>query len=374
MRSMWKGIVSFGLVSIPVQLYSATQEHSVPLHQVHAKDGSRIRMRRVCEEEGEEVPYRDIAKGYEAPDGRTVVLSDEDLANLPLPSKKTIDVLAFVDADTIDPLMFSNAYYVSTADRSGAKPYTLLRQALEETGQIAVTKVTLRTRESLAVLRVHEDVLVLQTMLWPDEVRPAAQAAPDGDVQVRPQELKMALSLMATLSEGFELSGLHDEYQEALQQVVEARLQGVEPPQEEAEAADEGNVIDLMAALRGSVKAARRSRGEAAGDLEEEVPARAAGGGGGRASGGRAAAKKAAGSKDASGRGAAPGKTAAKKTAAAGSGSSGTGAGTGKRAGAGKGGTKKPAGGKGASSAGTPAKKTASKTAAKKTASRRRAS
>lgn len=307
MRSMWKGIVSFGLVSIPVQLYSATQEHSVPLRQVHAKDGSRIRLRRICEQEGEEVSFRDIAKGYEAPDGRTVVLSDDDLASLPLPSKKTIDVLAFVDADTIDPLMFSSAYYVSTADRAGTKPYVLLRQALEETGQIAVTKVTLRTRESLAVLRVHDDVLVLQTMLWPDEVRPATEAAPEGDVKVRPQELKMALSLMETLSEGFDLGELHDEYQEALQQVVEARLQGVEPPrEEEGERPDDGNVIDLMSALRGSVQAARRSRGEEAGDegsgeerAGEEAPK-------------RAPAKKAAAKKTAPAK-----KTAAKKTAAA---------------------------------------------------------
>src|SRR4051794_31423817 len=126
MRSIWKGIISFGLVSVPVQLFSATQERSVPLHQVHAKDGGRIRMHRFCEAEGKEVPYQEIARGYQAPDGRTVVLTDEDLTSLPVPSKKTIDVLAFVDADEIDPIMFSTPYYVGSADRAGVKPYTLL--------------------------------------------------------------------------------------------------------------------------------------------------------------------------------------------------------------------------------------------------------
>ncbi|MFZ3500346.1 Ku protein [Streptomyces sp. 5.8] len=273
MRATWKGAISFGLVTIPVQLFTATEEHDIPLRQVHEKDGSRVRLRRVCEAEDVEIPYAEITKGYEAPDGSMIMLSDEDLAELPLPSKKLIDVLAFVDAETIDPLMFSKAYYVGTSDRAAAKPYALLKQALTEAGQIAVTKIAIRSRESLAVLRVHEDTLVLQTCLWPDEVRPAVGVAPEGEVAIRPQELQMARSLMDMLSEDFDLSTLHDEYQEALQQVIEARLQGVELPHEEVAAPAGGKVIDLMAALEKSVRAAKESRGErgAAEETEAEV-------------------------------------------------------------------------------------------------------
>ncbi|MFE2725373.1 Ku protein [Kitasatospora sp. NPDC059327] len=271
MQTTWKGTISFGLVSIPVHLYSATQEHDLPLHQVHAKDGGRVRMKRYCEQEGKEVPYAEIAKGYESPDGRTVTLTDEDLADLPLPSKKVIDVLAFVDAAEIDPLMFSKAYYVGVADQAAAKPYALLRDALTASGQIAVTKIALRTRESPAVLRVHDGTLVLQTCIWPDEVRSADGIAPEGEVTVRPQELKMARSLMDTLSEDFDLSQLHDDYQRALQQVVEARIQGVEVPHEEEPGAAPDNVIDLMAALRSSLKEAKGGhRGRRAAPASEE--------------------------------------------------------------------------------------------------------
>jgi DNA end-binding protein Ku len=271
----WKGVITFGLVSVPVQLYAATEEHSGPaLHQVHAKDGSRIRQKRFCEAEGVEVPYSEVAKGYESPDGRHVVLDDDDLAQLPLPSKKIIDVLAFLPADAIDPLMYSKAYYVATADKAPAKPYVLLRDALVDSGQIAVTKVAMRTRESLAVLRVHGDALVLQTCLWPDEVRSAEGIAPDESVTVRPQELKMARSLMDTLSEDFDLSALHDEYQAALQGVIDAKLAGVEVPhgEEAPAAAGDDNVIDLMSVLRSSVKAARTGHpGKAAPpDADEE--------------------------------------------------------------------------------------------------------
>ncbi|MFJ1796305.1 non-homologous end joining protein Ku [Kitasatospora griseola] len=310
----WKGVITFGLVSVPVQLYAATEEHSGPaLHQVHAKDGSRIRLKRFCEVEEKEVPYSEIAKAYESPDGRQVVLDDEDLAELPLPSKKVVDVLAFVPAESIDPLMFSKAYYVATADKAPAKPYVLLRDALRESGQIAVTKVTMRTRESLAVLRVHEDTLVLQTCLWPDEVRSAQGMAPDEKVTVRPQELKMARSLMDTLSEDFDLSALHDEYQLALQEVIDAKLAGVEAPHLEEQAeGGEAEVIDLMAVLRSSVKAAKGEHGRGAkggrAAAGSEADAEATGAG---ASGGDGAAKPAR--KAAAGRSG----TAAKKTAKA---------------------------------------------------------
>ncbi|MFG2693252.1 Ku protein [Kitasatospora sp. NPDC048407] len=301
----WKGVITFGLVSVPVQLYAATEEHSGPaLHQVHAKDGSRIRMKRFCEAEDKEVPYGEIAKGHESADGRQVVLDEEDLAELPLPSKKVVDVLAFVPAESIDPLMYSKAYYVATADKAPAKPYVLLRDALRASGQIAVTKVTMRTRESLAVLRVHEDTLVLQTCLWPDEVRSAQGMAPDEKVTVRPQELKMARSLMDTLSEDFDLSALHDEYQLALQELIDAKLAGVEAPHlEEQAGGGEAEVIDLMAVLRNSVKAAKGEHGRGAK--------------GGRAAGSAADAEDAEAAQDAASGGGAAKRTSARRSGAA---------------------------------------------------------
>jgi DNA end-binding protein Ku len=271
MRSMWKGAIGFGLVSIPVKLYAATDEHSVSLHQVHAEDGGRIRMRRVCERCGKEVAYADIAKGYQDDAGRVAVLTDADMAELPLPSKKLIDVVAFVDAERIDPLTLSRAYYVG-AEPAAAKPYVLLRDALAGSGRAAVTKIALRTRESLALLRVHDDVLVLHTMYWPDEVRAPEGLAPPENLSVRPQELRMAESLMDTLSEDFDLTAMHDDYRHALEELVAARLEG-EPVPEVAETAPApANVIDLMSALQASIDA--RTPSAAAGPEKEEAAAR----------------------------------------------------------------------------------------------------
>ncbi|WP_405731413.1 Ku protein [Streptomyces sp. NBC_01537] len=284
MRSMWKGAIGFGLVSIPVKLYSATEEHGVSLHQVHAADGGRIRMRRSCEKCGKEVAYADIAKGYDDGTGRTAVLTDADLTELPLPSKKLIDVLAFVDAGDIDPLALSRAYYVG-AEAAAAKPYVLLREALVKTGKAAVTKIALRTRESLALLRVHEDVLVLHTMLWPDEIRSASGLAPSEKVTVRPQELKMAESLMETLSEDFDLAAQHDEYQHALDELVAAKLEGEPIPEMAETAAAPDNVVDLMSALQASIDA--RAPAPAAPTAKKAAPKK------------KAAAKKAAARKKA---------------------------------------------------------------------------
>lgn len=260
MRSSWKGAISFGLVTVPVALAPAVEEHTIPLHQVHAKDGSRVRMRRVCELEDREIPYSEIAKGYDTDDEQTVVLTNDDLADLPLPTKKVIDVLAFVDESQIDPVYFAKPYYVAP-DKAGVKQYALLRDAMAESGQVAVTKITLSTRESPAVLRVHDDVLVLQLMVWPDEVRPVAGIAPE-DAGVRPQELAMARSLIETLSADFPAlaEDLHDDYQVALRDLVEAKLEGAAPPQEVARRPAKDNVIDLMAVLERSVEQAQGSR------------------------------------------------------------------------------------------------------------------
>ncbi len=331
MRSIWKGAIGFGLVSIPVKLYAATEEHGVSLHQVHVEDGGRIRQKRVCEACGKEVAYSEIAKGYQDDAGRVAVLTDADMAELPLPSKRLIDVLAFVDGDTIDPLHLSRAYYVG-AETAAAKPYVLLREALAENGKAAVTKIALRQRESLALLRVHERTLVLHTMYWPDEVRSAEGLAPPENITVRPQELKMAVSLMETLSEDFDLTALHDEYQEALDALVEAKLEGRPAPEVEEVTAAPDNVIDLMAALKASIEeadAGRAAAGARRSTDQKKAPPK------------KAAAKKTATKTTAKKE---PAKGAARKTAA----------------------KKEPA-------KKTAAKKTASKTAAKKTASRRRA-
>ena len=182
MRSIWKGAISFGLVTIPVKLYSATEERDVSFHQVHREDGGRIKYKRVCTVDGEEVTYGDIAKGYDLGGGEMVVLTDDDLAGLPLTTSRTIDVLQFVPLEQVDPIYFAKSYYLEP-DRTGTKPYALLRDALEESGRVALVKVALRQRETLATLRVRDGVFVLETMLWPDEVRKPDFGFLDEDVR-----------------------------------------------------------------------------------------------------------------------------------------------------------------------------------------------
>src|SRR4028119_553569 len=170
MRSIWRGAVSFGLVSIGVKLYSATEDKDVRFHQVHAADGGRVKYKRVCSIDGEEIEYGDIAKGYELPDGQLVILTDDDLAEMPLSTRREIEVLQFVDQAEIDPVHFEKTYYLEP-DGPATRPYVLLRDALGNTGRVAITKIALRQRESLAALRVKDGVMVLHTMRWPDEIR-----------------------------------------------------------------------------------------------------------------------------------------------------------------------------------------------------------
>ncbi len=225
MRSMWKGVISFGLVTIPVKLYTATEQRDVSFRQVHAEDGGRIHFRRVCSLDGEEVPFADVAKGYELPDGEMVVLTDEDLAQLPLPTARSIEVLNFSPADQVDPILWNRSYYVEP-EPAGARAYVLLRDALDRSGRVAVTKVALRQRESLATLRTRDGLLVLETMLWPDEIRVPDFAFLDQDIDVRAQELRMATSLIDSMTEDFEPDEYHDSYREALQELVEAKVEG----------------------------------------------------------------------------------------------------------------------------------------------------
>jgi len=272
-RAIWKGAISFGLVTIPVKLYSATEEKDVTFHQVRRSDGSRIKYKRVAAADGEEVQYGDIAKGYELPTGETVVLTDEDFKDLPLTTSRAIDVLQFVPLEEVDPIYFAKSYYLEP-EKAGTKPYVLLREALEKSGRVAVVKVALRNRESLATLRVRDGVFVLETMLWPDEVRTPDFAFLDEDVEVRDQELAMAGSLIETLTGDFDPTQFSDSYREALQAVIDAKVQGREVVQPEGAQPTAGTVVDLMAALRASVDAAKaKQSGEAA---EAPAPRKAA--------------------------------------------------------------------------------------------------
>jgi len=262
MRAIWKGAVSFGLVSIAVKLYSATEEKDIRFHQVHRTDGGRIKYKRTCSVDGAEVTYDDIAKGYDIGGGETVILTDEDFADLPLTTSRAIDVLQFVPADQIDPIMFAKAYYLEPEGQA-TKPYVLLRDALQDADRVAIVKIALRQREQLATLRVRDDVLVLNTMLWPDEVRTVDFGFLDEDIETRPAELAMASSLIDSMAGSFKADEFTDNYRAALQEVIDAKVEGREIVQpEEAEEAPAG-AIDLMAALKASVERAKKARGEA---------------------------------------------------------------------------------------------------------------
>jgi len=279
MRAIWKGSVSFGLVNVPVKLYSATESHDVSFRQVHAKDGGRIKYQRVCSIDGEEVPYSDIAKGFETEDGEMVILTDDDLAELPLTSSREIAVEKFVPSDQIDPMLFEKSYYLEP-EKSGAKPYALLRQALKDADRMAVVTVALRQRTSIAVLRVRpsddgdDDVIVLQTMMWPDEVRQPDFSIEAGDV--KDSEVKMAHMLVETLAGDFDPSEFEDDYAGAVESLVKTKIEGGEVRKTATSTKSSGEVVDLLAALQKSVAAAKSARGEtspASNDAEDEKPA-----------------------------------------------------------------------------------------------------
>ncbi|RHW28645.1 Ku protein [Nocardioides immobilis] len=297
MRAIWKGAVSFGLVSVPVKLYSATESHDVSFRQVHAKDGGRIKYQRVCSIDGEEVPYADIAKGYETEDGEMVILTEDDLAELPSTSSREIAVEKFVPSDQIDPMLFEKSYYLEP-EATGAKPYALLRQALLDADRMAVVTVALRQRTTTAVLRVRGDVIVMQTMMWPDEIR-----TPDFKVEtgeIKDSEVKMAHMLVETLAGDFEPEEFEDDYAAAVEAVVKAKIEGGEVRRTPTSTKTGGEVVDLLAALQRSVEAAKTARGEETEETEEKP----------KESAKKAPAKKAAKKAPAK-------KTAAKKKAAA---------------------------------------------------------
>jgi DNA end-binding protein Ku len=262
---MWRGALQFGLVSIPVRLYAATEERNIRFHQVHRADAGRIRYKRVCEVCGNEIPYDEIAKGYETPSGEVVVLTDEDFADLPISTSRAIDVVQFVPIEQVDPIYFSRSYYLEP-ERTGAKPYVLLRQALEDSGRVGIVKIALRQRESLATLRVRDGVFVVELMLWPDEVRAARFDFLDEQIDLRKQEVTMASSLIDTMSGDFDPSEFTDTYREALEERIEAKIEGREVEEAPEPARRGEKVVDLVQALQASVEEAQGSgtRGGAA--------------------------------------------------------------------------------------------------------------
>jgi DNA end-binding protein Ku len=278
MRAMWSGAVSFGLVSVPVKAYSATTNHDIRFHQVHSADGGRIKYKRTCSLDGAEVEYADIVKGYETEEGELITLTEEDLDSLPTATGHEIDVVEFVPADQIDPLLFDKSYYLEP-DAKAAKPYALLREALVQTDRMAVVKVALRQRETLALLRVRDKAIVLQTMLWPDEVREPDFEILDADVDLRPQEQKMAASLVESLGADFDASAFHDEYREAVAALIERKkTTGDARPAPVAPAAvdDAGDsMTDLLTALQRSVEAAKAASGKSAEPEPEPEPKKA---------------------------------------------------------------------------------------------------
>ncbi|WNI19390.1 Ku protein [Actinacidiphila sp. ITFR-21] len=356
MRSVWSGNLAFGLVSIPVKLGAAASSHRIGFRQVHLADQGRVRYQKTCELDGQVLSTAEIGRAYETPD-RLVEVTDADLQALPLPTARTIEVTGFLDMASVDAVQLDTPYFVAPGSPAANKPYVLMREALARSGKAAVGKFAMRNSEHLALILAREDVLVLQTLRWPDELNSPAEAAPRGSVKITDSELRLADTLIEALGEA-DLSEYHDDYAQAVEALVTAKLEGTEPPSAGPESG--GKVVDLMAALQASVDRARG--GEEAADAtvhelappsREKAPARK-----------KRAAGKAAGS------------------ASGGADAAGSGAGTGGPGGSGSGGSgsaasKKAAGKKTTAKKTTarkaPAKKTpAKKTPAKKAASQRR--
>jgi DNA end-binding protein Ku len=257
MQAIWKGSVAFGLVNIPVKAFVATESHDVSFRQVHVADGGRIQYRKVCSVCGETVQQAQIAKGYEAETGEMLVLDDADFAGLPVRTTKEIEVLEFVPAEQVDPILFEKVYYLEPEEKA-AKAYSLLREALRQTDRTAIVLVTMRQKTHLAALRVHDGVLALQTLMWPDEVRDATFPSLSDDIELKPAELAMAASLVESMAADFDPTQFTDEYRDAMRAMIDDKLAGgdgvVAAPEEEDSS---GEVLDLMAALEASVARAR---------------------------------------------------------------------------------------------------------------------
>jgi DNA end-binding protein Ku len=254
-RAMWKGAISFGLVTIPVSVYPATEEKTLRFNQLHDDDGGRIRMKRTCSIDGEEVGYEHIVKGYEYEKDRYVILTDEDFEAIPVESSRAIDIQQFVQLDEIDPMQYKKSYYL-VPEETGAKAYALLREALHRSGKVGIAKVSFRDKEHLAALRFRDEAFVLETMYWPDEIREADFGGVDVSAKVRPNELEMAQTLIENLTADWDPAEFKDEYREAMLRIVEAKINGEEI--EIVEPEPTAKVVDLMEALKASVAAAKK--------------------------------------------------------------------------------------------------------------------
>jgi DNA end-binding protein Ku len=284
MRAIWKGSIAFGLVNVPVKLYSATEDHDVSLHQVHNKDGGRIRYQRKCEVCGEVVAYEDIDKAYEE-EGRTVVLTTAELKSLPEENSREIEVVEFVPAEQLDPIMYERPYYLEP-DSKSPKAYMLLLRTLQDTERVAIVQYALRQKTRLGALRVRGDVLMLQSLLWDDEVREADFPSLDSDIRISDKELEMSSALVDSMARDFEPGQYTDDYQVQLRQLIEAKLErGDSVDTEETFGAqagegEGGEVIDLMEALKRSLDkkrgggkgaAASKASSKAGAEAEEDT-------------------------------------------------------------------------------------------------------
>jgi DNA end-binding protein Ku len=260
-RTIWSGAISFGLVTVPINVVSATEDHSIKFHQYHLEDMGRVRYKKVCEVEDREVHQSEIGKGYELTKTQVIPITDEDLSNLPLPTAKAIEIVAFVPLESVDPIRIGEGYYLQPREQVAAKPYKLLVQALGRSSKVAVAKYAWSGRERLGLLRVKDDVLVLHSMRWPDEIRDPAELLPP-PVELSDDEIDTALQLMDSLTVD-ELEGeeFRDRYTEAIAQVIEAKREDREPPAA-PEPEQPAQIVDLMAALQESVSKAKASRGE----------------------------------------------------------------------------------------------------------------
>ncbi|ABL06419.1 Ku protein [Mycobacterium ulcerans] len=283
MRSIWKGSIAFGLVNVPVKVYSATQDHDIKFHQVHAKDNGRIRYKRVCEVCGEVVEYSDLARAFESDDGQMVIINDDDLATLPEDRSREIEVLEFVPAEEVDPMMIDRSYFLEP-DSESSKSYVLLAKTLAETERMAIVHFTLRSKTRLAALRAKDfgkrEVMVVHTLLWLDEIRDPDFPVLDKEVEIKPAELKMAGQVVESMADDFNPDRYRDTYQEQLQELIDAKLEGGEAftaEEQPAELDETEDVSDLLAKLEASVKA-RSGDGKSAAkkSTAERAPAKKA--------------------------------------------------------------------------------------------------
>ena len=266
-RSIWNGVISFGMVSIPVKLYTATQSKDISFHLLHKECNTRLQQLRWCPTHERAVEWSEVARGYEYARDEHVILTEEDFEKLPLPSKQTVELSAFVKAEEIDPVYYEKSYYLEP-DAKGIKPFALLMTALREKGLTGIAKIAVRNKEQLCALRPMDGTLILETLFYPDEIRVDKTELPD--VKISDKELEMAYTLIDLLSEEFEPEKHKDEYRDALMKLIEAKLEGEELP--EVAASGPAKVTDIMSALRASVEAAKkRKKGD---EDEEEAPAR----------------------------------------------------------------------------------------------------